>query len=168
MERIQLSKNFFLDEFLESDTAIRHGIDIVVEEDSAIFHRLKNYAQTIAQPIRDEAGRIDLWSGYRPLKVNRLVDSSDNSQHIDGDAGDLRPREVTPYELCQIVVDLELPFDQMIYEFGRWCHISQAPEGREPRFEILTSYKYITANRKPKTKYVSGLHIIESLTRGAA
>ena len=168
--RIQLSDNFFLDEFTFSDTAIRHGIDIVVEEGSIQFDRIKRFAVTIAQPLRNEVGRIDLASGYRPLEVNRLVGGSGRSQHIDALAGDLVPDKVTPLQLCEAAVALGLPFDQLIHEFGRWAHVSISKGSKPPRGDVLTSYRFNPRAGKAHVSYVPGLHTIESLwerTNGA-
>jgi len=163
--RIQLSDNFYLDEFTFSDTAIRNGIEIVVEQGAIQFDRLERFAQTIAQPLRNEAGRINVLSGYRPLAVNRLVGSNDDSQHIKCLAGDLDAEDeaVTPYDLCKLVIKLKLPFDQLIHEFGRWAHISISKASRVPRGQILTSYRAKPIIGKQHTAYVSGLVTMESL-----
>ncbi|PCJ88588.1 MAG: peptidase M15A [Thiotrichaceae bacterium] len=165
--RINLTKNFYLDEFTFSETAIRHGVEIVVEEGSLQFKRLQRYCETFAQPLRDVCGPLNIVSGYRPLEVNRLVGSGDGSQHIECLAGDVVPVEVTPLELCEAAIDLGLPYDQLIHEFGRWCHGSIAEEDEQPRGEVLTAYKFRPRVGKVFTKYEHGLHTIESLTSGS-
>jgi hypothetical protein len=54
---------------------------------------------------------------------------------------------MTPYELCQAVKKAGIKFDQMIHEYGRWMHISFAPEMRQ---QELTIYK-------PEGKYKPGI-----------
>jgi len=161
----QLSKNFYLDEFTRSQTAVRHGINIIVQEGSEKFLKLQLLCQNILQPLRDEIGPITITSGYRPVRLNRLIGGSTNSQHCRCEAVDFVASPLNPFDICQTIIDLELPFDQLIHEFGRWVHVSFVSEGG--RREVLTAYKQDRLIGKPPTLYQAGLHTIKSLTQEA-
>jgi hypothetical protein len=86
-------------------------------------------------------------SGYRSIEVNKAVGGQPTSQHCKGEAADLIALEKTLKEFAQTVLDSDLPYDQMIYEFGAWVHLSFT-EDREPRGQALmigkwTSGKYV-------------------------
>jgi hypothetical protein len=66
---------------------------------------------------------------------------------MDGWAIDCSSSAHTPYEVCQLVLKAGIKFDQMIHEYGRWMHISFAPEMRQ---QELTIYK-------PEGKYKLGI-----------
>lgn len=161
--RIQLSNNFYLDEFTDSVIAERHGIEVYVAENTIEIERLARLAQTILQPARDVVGRMDITSGYRPLALNRLVGSDDKSQHVQCLAADVRAKKVTPLGLCETIIDLSLPFDQLIYEFGSWCHVSIAEAGKQPRCQVLTSHRFIPQVGKPRVEYLPGLLTINEV-----
>jgi hypothetical protein len=66
---------------------------------------------------------------------------------MDGWAIDCSSSAHTPYELCQLVKGAGIKFDQMIHEYGRWMHISFAPEMRQQELTIF----------KPEGKYKTGI-----------
>jgi hypothetical protein len=89
--------------------------------------------------------RVNSW--LRLPDVNLAVGGSKVSSHMDGWAIDCSSSAHTPYELCQLVLKTNIKFDQMIHEYGRWMHISFAPEMRQ---QELTIYK-------PEGKYKLGI-----------
>lgn len=133
--RQRLSANFTLDEFLVSQTALRHGI--AMHPPANVVHNLGVLCQAILQPVRDEFGAVVITSGYRPKQLNRRIGSSDRSQHIVGEAADFKVPGYTPLEICEFIRDAKLPYHQLIHEFGSWTHASVAP-GRTPRNQLLT------------------------------
>ncbi len=151
---MQLSKNFTLDEFLVSQTAARHGIPN--DPNAEQIANLKTLVETCLQPLRDEAGKaIFISSGFRSWELNSLIRGSKTSAHMSGSAADFRVAGMTPYETCNLIVEMELPYDQVIHEFGRWIHLGIAPYLRG---EELTAYK-----DDKLTKYVYGIHKMEDL-----
>ena len=138
----RLSKNFRLNEFIKSNTAIRLGIDNTPDEES--IARLEYLANTVAQPIRDHFSLTTIInSGYRCLELNRVLGSSDNSQHVTGNAIDIEVPGVDNYDLAMWVKD-NLDFDQLILEFydgtpsSGWVHVSKTTQGKKDRFDCLT------------------------------
>jgi len=148
---MRLSKNFTLDEFLVSQTAERHGIDMTPP--AQIQENIERLVIEIAQPLRESVGSIFISSGYRPPELNTLIGGSKTSAHRFGCAMDLRASRLAPLEVAKRVVELDLPFDQVIHEFGRWVHIGIRWDYEPIRKEQLTAYK----DENKKTVYVHGL-----------
>ena len=156
-----LSANFSLNEFTRSQTAARLGIPMEVPVDGQIFGALTRLCTQLLQPLRNILGRsVYVTSGYRPPILNRKIGGSRKSQHIKGEAADIVVTGVKPLEVCQAVVHLGLPFDQLIHEFGRWTHISVAPEYRAPRAGVLTAWRNLASGR---TEYLTGLSSMEEI-----
>ncbi len=153
---MRISKNFSLDEFLVSQTAERFGIDMYPPE--LIVDNIKNLVRACLQPLRDECGPIYISSGYRPLELNTRIGGSKTSAHIRGEATDFRVARMTPFEVCELVVAMELPFDQIILEFppNGWSHLGVADILRG---EQLTAYR-----KDGKVRYVNGIIRMEDLT----
>jgi hypothetical protein len=150
---MRLSKNFTLEEFLVSQTAARHDIDMTPSD--FVLHNLQELCDTCLQPLRDETGPMFISSGFRPVELNGRIGGSKTSAHVVGNAADLKVVNQTPFETAELIVELELPFDQVIHEFGRWVHLGIADILRG---EKLTAYK-----DEGKTVYTHGIHRIEDL-----
>ena len=159
MSRIQLSPNFTLDEFTRSQTAIRRGIDNHIEPDSTLHSNLVALCRQLLQPIRDGLGPVHITSGYRSPELNRAIGGSKTSQHCDGLAADIVVSGYSPFEVCEWVVSHNLPYDQLIHEFGRWVHLSIAAQGDFHRHQLLTAYQ-----SNGKTAYTQGIHLMEVFT----
>lgn len=145
---MNLSKDFFLHEFTSSQTAARMGREVVAEE--SIVEALTVLCSKVLQPLRDSIGvTISITSGYRPLWLNTLVGGSATSQHVYGEAADIKAAGHTPLQLCQEIVRLDLPFDQLILEFDQWTHVSY---GSRSRRSVLTAR--VIGGR---TQYLQGL-----------
>ncbi len=152
---MRLSKNFTLDEFLVSQTATRHGIDMTPPPE--VIDNLQRLVTGCLQPLRDEVGvGIFISSGFRPLELNTRIGGSKTSAHVRGDASDLKVIGQAPFDTCELIVAMDLPFDQVIQEFGRWVHLGVADVLRG---EQLTAYK-----KDGKTRYVTGILRMEDLT----
>lgn len=129
---MKLTQNFTLDELLASQTATRYGIKEQFEPPQSIIENLTLLCTYILQPLRDELGPLKLSSGYRSPKVNERVGAKSTSQHCKGQAADCNFVVNGVEDNMQIVkkvLELNLPFDQMILEFGTddkpaWIHLS--------------------------------------------
>ena len=144
---MRLSKNFTLEEFLISQTAERHDIDMTPPD--WVVDNLQRLVTGCLQPLRDEAGPIFISSGFRPPELNEKIGGSKTSAHMTGDAADLKVIKQTPFETCELIVAMDLPFDQVIHEFGRWVHLGVADI---LRMEQLSAYK-----DAGKTRYIHGI-----------
>ncbi len=141
---MNLSDHFTLEEATYSETAIRLGIN---NQPSA--QQLANKVSAAAQleAVRAFSGPLRVNSWLRLPEVNVAVGGSKVSSHMDGWAIDCSSTVHTPYELCQMVKNAGIRFDQMIHEYGRWMHISFAPEMRQQELTIF----------KPEGKYKPGI-----------
>ena len=167
----QLSSNFYLSEFTRSQTAARLGREIVVDKDSRVYQDLRRLCDTVLQPLREALGPVFISSGYRPKWLEWIISKATRSQHMHGQAADFTVSGFSPFEVVAWLMTSTLPFDQLIYEFGQWVHVSIAPADRAPRRQVLTAYKFrrrfpwlrIPPRLRPETRYAIGLHKIEDL-----
>lgn len=141
---MRLTPNFTLAELTRTSTGLPNQPNTVEVE------QLRRLAVHILQPLRESVGvPVLVSSGYRGDRVNRAVGGVPTSQHRLGQAADISTREFDAPELAQRIVDLCLPFDQLIQEFGRWVHVSYGPRHRR---QVLTAVK-----RDGRTVYLPGL-----------
>ena len=151
---MQLSEHFSLSEMTLSQTAARHGID--QEPTPPIIRNLERLCESCLQPLREAVKRpIFVSSGYRSPDLNSLIGGSKTSAHMQGNAADFRVSGMTPFDTCNLIVEMGLPFDQVIQEFGKWVHLGVADILRG---EELTAYR-----RNGKTRYVFGIKTMEEL-----
>jgi len=116
---MKLSTNLSLGEFVRSQTAKRRGLDNTPQGEH--LEAAKELAENIFQPIREHFGKpIFISSGYRSKALNEAIGGSQTSQHSKGEAIDIdmdhrggpENEEVFHY------IRENLPFDQLIWEFG--------------------------------------------------
>lgn len=141
---MNLSTNFTLAEATYSETAIR--LDINNQPSEQQLENMKIAAQGM-EKVRAMTGPLRVNSWLRLPEVNIAVGGSAKSSHMDGWAIDCSSSKLTPYEICKLVESSDIKFDQMIHEFGRWMHISFAPEMRMQKLSIF----------KPQNKYMAGI-----------
>lgn len=154
---MKLSKNLSLAEYVKSNTAERRGINNSVPEE--LIPSAKALAENIFQPIREHFGSpIYVSSGFRSDALNEAIGGSKTSQHSKAEAMDIdmdHRRGPENEDIFHYIKD-NLPFDQLIWEFGtdkrpNWVHVSYNPKG-EQRGQILVAYK---EGRKTKYKLYS-------------
>ena len=135
-----ISKNFSYREFEHSESAIAAGITNVITE-ARVRDAVKALTLTVLQPLRDETGSaITISSGFRCKELNELVGGTATSQHPKGEAADIWSRTHTSLELARIIVEKELPFDQLII-YPTFVHVSHKLEGVQ-RGQILYNRRY--------------------------
>ena len=141
---MNLSEHFSLEEATYSETAVRLDIDNMPS--TVQLENMKVAAQKLEQ-LRALTGPLRINSWLRLPAVNVAVGGSKVSSHMDGWAIDVSSTKLTPYQLRQEVKKAGIKFDQIIHEFGRWMHISFAPEMRQQELTIF----------KPEGKYKTGI-----------
>lgn len=139
-----LSEHFSLDEATYSETAVRMHINN--QPDERQLANMKIAAENL-EKVRALTGPLRVNSWLRLPDVNLAVGGSKVSSHMDGWAIDVSCNAHTPIELCKLVKGAGIKFDQMIHEYGRWMHISFAPEMRQQELTIF----------KPEGKYKPGI-----------
>lgn len=91
------------------------------------------FARKVLDPINDAVGgRIVINSGFRTLAVNKAVGGVSNSQHMKGEAADIAVPGMSAIELAQLIFDLGVPFDQLIWydkAVGGHVHVSYKESG---------------------------------------
>ena len=128
---MKLSKNFTMEELCRSATAERHGIKNWPEagdEEHRVRENLRYLCFDVLHPLRDfVGGPIVVISGYRTKEVNRLVGGVMNSQHLTGEAADLRIESFNQgREWAEWIMD-NCDFDQLLLERNGkavWLHVS--------------------------------------------
>lgn len=122
-------KNFFrLEEFTHSKTAIKLGIKNEPNEE-----QIKNLAalvNNVLQPLRDKLGKpVVITSGFRSPALNKAVGGSPNSQHMKGEAVDIRVSSpIDAIRKLHIIIEHSI-YDQLLLEIKAnngsiWIHVS--------------------------------------------
>lgn len=149
---MNITRNFTLEELLRSATASRLGIENTPSV--SVLSNLTQLCKRILQPLRDAYGKpIIVTSGYRSPELNKAIGGAKNSQHMRGQAADIKGStplllpnngegKPTSGSICQenrrlfdLIRQLNLPFDQLIDEKNySWIHVSFSDK---PRKQVL-------------------------------
>lgn len=142
----KLSPNFSLNEFTRSQLATRSGISN--EPPPEIIPHLVTTAHGMELVRHHLGGRpITITSGYRCLRVNRLLNSKDSSDHVQGWAADFVVPGMTPGEIVKEIAIAQIHFHQLINEFNEWVHISFNPAMENEILYIKHEGKKIVTQR---------------------
>lgn len=131
--RMNITEHFTFAEFEASDTAIRldirNVIDTFAKRDSVVA-----LTREVLEPLRQAYGKpMHINSGYRCPELNRAVGGSSTSQHMKGEAADIRTGSQTEsWRLAKLAKDLRLPYDQMIL-YPTFVHFSHRLSGEQRR-----------------------------------
>ena len=143
VKSMRLSEHFALAEFTRSRKAQARGINNNPSAEAVEW--MKKLCQQVLEPARQAWGQpIFITSGYRCPELNRVVGGAPNSQHLLGQAADIvADLSLLNYDLGQLIIQLNLPFDQLIFEGCyveyvagkpqhrcRWIHVSYGPRNR--------------------------------------
>ena len=144
-------KYFTIKEMTKSATAKRKGINN--DPSIQVCQSLTALIEKVLDPLREAYGKpIIVTSGYRCEKLNKAVGGAASSQHVKGEAADIRSVQDTPEEnkkLFDLIVKLGLPFDQLINEYNYdWVHVSFGARHRRQKLKAVkkngrTQYIYI-------------------------
>jgi zinc D-Ala-D-Ala carboxypeptidase len=153
---MNLSENFTLEEATFSETATRLGISNQPSPEQ--LENMKKAAEGM-EAIRKLLGKpIRVSSWLRLPAVNKAIGGAAKSSHMDGWAIDFTCSGYgTPFEVAKALKDSDIQVDQVIHEFGRWVHVSFAPEMRG---QFLTIFK-------PQNKYLVGVLTAEEYAKTA-
>lgn len=123
----QLTPNFTLEEFTDSQTAARKGIHNVPHHSSQErknLQRIANVMERVRILLNNKP--ILISSGYRSPAVNTAVGGSKTSAHMSALAVDFScPGFGSPIAICKKLKPhmVELGIDQLIHEFDTWVHL---------------------------------------------
>jgi len=128
---ILLSPRLSLDQFV----ATQHR-QYLMEQSSPPAEVLMNahrFAADIWEPIINLIGMVHLNSGYRCHALNSDVKGSKNSYHMIGLAVDIMPTEMSILTAINLIINSNIPYDEIIFEYRKWLHIQGARHGYAPR-----------------------------------
>ena len=132
LDGVRLSPHFKLTEFLnlkkyaENIPTMQHVVNMTYG------------CLMLLEPARQVVGPIIINSGFRTPRVNALVGGVKNSQHLLGQAADIRPKDPRQF---QRLVDFLKAYDltDQLLTGNVWLHISWAPFA-EPRHFVRIGY----------------------------
>lgn len=129
-----------MQELTKSQTAAK--LHIENKPDRQAEQNLRQLVEAVLDPLREAYGKpIVVNSGYRSARLNKAVKGSKTSQHLTGEAADIesynRSREENK-KLFDLIVSLDLPFDQLINEYDYdWIHVSFGPRRRGQKLKAV-------------------------------
>jgi putative chitinase len=131
---IRLSQHFQLSEFLNLE---KYPDNLPTVQ---VLFNLKYGCQYLLEPARREVGPIIINSGFRNSRVNALVGGVKNSQHLWGQAADIRPKDQQQF---QRLVDFlrESPYTGQLLTGNGWLHISWTPFAESRHYVRVGYYK---------------------------
>ena len=133
-----ISKDFSYSEFEQSEKAEELGIVNVIPT-ARVRDSIEALVFNVLQPLRTAWGaELVINSGYRCPELNEAVDGELTSQHLKGEAADVRC--FNPIKLARLAVKLGLPFDQMGL-YNTFVHFSHKLGGPQ-RGEIFYDKNY--------------------------
>lgn len=135
---MMLSTHFSLEELIASEVAARAGIDNTPPPEA--LRNLYRLTEGLER-VREALGNLPIHvsSGYRCQRLNQAVGGAKQSAHILGLAADIIcPNLGPPLTVCRMIANAKLGTDQIIHEFGRWCHVAFPAQDRVARNELLT------------------------------
>lgn len=123
-------KYFSIEELSRSSVAASRNIDNTPGAD--IARSLTALVDNILDPLRQMwGGPITVTSGYRCSRLNAAVKGAASSQHIKGEAADIKAgSRADNKRLFALLRSSGFPVDQVIYEYGTteegpdWIHVS--------------------------------------------
>lgn len=133
---MKITENFSLNELIESPTARRKGFNEQFAPPYFVIENLTALCFNVLQPLRNYLEvPIIINSGYRCGRLNSSITGAVKSQHMIGEAVDIRVPNMQTIDICKAVIKEGIEFDQMIEEYGVWVHIS-FKEGKN-RMQVL-------------------------------
>lgn len=128
---MELTEHFTVEEMTRSTTAIRLGFDN--KADGFVLESLKALCEKVLEPVKELFNGYSVYvsSGYRCERLNTAVGGSITSQHMRGQAADITIAGHTLKEAYAKIKASDIPYDQLIFEFGEWIHISYKLDGKK-------------------------------------
>ncbi len=132
LNEVRLSPHFKLSEFLNLG---KYPENIPTKQ--AVVNMTYGCHQLL-EPARLIVGPIIINSGFRNEVVNRQVGGVKNSQHLLGQAADIKPKDPKQFKkLVEFLKSWEFT-DQLLTGNG-WLHVSWTPLA-SPRHDVRLSY----------------------------
>lgn len=130
---MNLTFNFTLKEFINSETATKNGYSEQWNPGAEIINNLTALAENVAEPIRKKFGSFSPTVAYRCTRTNKAVGGASNSEHLFGKAFDETfvkdGKNISREVFDWIIAGGLLKWSKLILEFPdkngvpRWLHI---------------------------------------------
>ena len=134
MDCVRLSPHFKLDEFLNVGKYPDNKPSLQVVANLAYGCLM------LLEPAREAVGPIIINSGFRNPRVNTLVGGVNGSQHLLGQAADIRPKD--PAQFHRLVAFLRsCEYTDQLLTGNGWLHISWNPFGIPRHYVRIGYYK---------------------------
>ena len=140
---MQLTAHFSLAEMT------RNGAGLPNDPNPMQTESLRRLCENVLEPLRTQFGPVHVNSGFRSPAVNVAAGSkTTTSQHLYGEAADIRIDGVDPAVILRWLVTAGVPFDQAIAETraGKlpytWAHLSYGPRNRRQTLSSLDGTHY--------------------------
>ena len=134
LDGVRLSTHFKLNEFIKADK---------YPDNKPTLQDVVNMAYgclVLLEPARALVGPIIVNSGFRNSRVNRLVGGVSSSQHLCGQAADIRAKD--PSQFQRLVDFLKAsPYTDQLLTGSTWLHISWNPFSPPHHFVRLGYYR---------------------------
>jgi hypothetical protein len=134
MENIKLSNHFTLAEFCNFS---KYPDNLPTPQ---VVFNLKYGCQYLLESARREVCPIIINSGFRNPRVNALVGGVNNSQHLLGQAADIRPKDPRQFQRLVDFLRANEYTDQLLTGNG-WLHISWCPFAAPRHYVRIGYYK---------------------------
>lgn len=147
---MQLSTHFSLAELTVSSWAVANRVTNTPTTDQE-WTNIRFLAQQL-EKVRTVLGGnpIVVTSAFRNHRVNTAAGGVDNSAHRQALAADFTcPAFGNVTKVCRALAASDMVFDQLIWEYGRWCHLGFKAPGTQMRRQLLT--------KRDGQGYVSGI-----------
>ena len=130
--------NFTMSELLKSEVAEKYNISNIPDKQS--LDNMLTLIIECLQPIRNYINKpMIISSGYRSPRLNGhpLINGSETSQHVKGQAVDFTIKGMTPKQIIEKIKASGVEVDQVINEKNCWVHLSyNKGKNRKQYFEI--------------------------------
>ena len=134
LNEIRLSPHFLLSEFLNLE---KYPENIPTMQ---VVANLTYGCLMLLEPARAIVGPIIINSGFRNEAVNRKVGGVKNSQHLIGQAADIRPKD--PAQFSALVAFFKnWEYTDQLLTASTWLHISWNPYSTPRHYIRLGYYK---------------------------
>ena len=147
--RVQLSKSFFMREFLYSEISQIEGISNIPDDPKLAIAAGKMLCEDVLEPIQDALGRISIRSAYRSCAVNaRGAENSNqyncgrNESNYAGHIWDVRNAGGYMGATACIVVTSFLPYYE---KTGDWTALAWWIHDHIPRYASMTFFPKLAA-----------------------
>jgi hypothetical protein len=134
MNSTHLSPHFTLEEFInagkypDNNPTMQHVVNMTYG------------CHMLLEPARQVVGPIIINSGFRNPRVNALVGGVNNSQHLLGQAADIRPKDPRQFQRLVDFLRANEYTDQLLTGNG-WLHISWCPFAAPRHYVRIGYYK---------------------------